>query len=165
MRWENGVDQDMRILEVKNWKKVTLGRDEWAKLLKKAWAHQVLSSQWWWCYIIIAIDIDATEHTLKNPQTLIKVTNGSNDSNDSVAFKFPVASKYKGTSNAVRIQRVFGQSILLRIKRRFIHPGLNFFFKFFHTPWSPKSFTDQHKFTRTLGMVYKYIMLVKEHCK
>jgi hypothetical protein len=35
LRWENGVDQDMRILEVKNLKKVALDRDEWAKLLKK----------------------------------------------------------------------------------------------------------------------------------
>jgi hypothetical protein len=33
LRWEDGVDQDMRILEVKNWKKVALGRDERAKLL------------------------------------------------------------------------------------------------------------------------------------
>jgi len=46
LRCEDGVDQDMRILEVKNWKKVTLDRDEWAKLLKKARAHQGLSSQW-----------------------------------------------------------------------------------------------------------------------
>jgi hypothetical protein len=45
MRWEDGVDQNMRILEVKNWKKVALDRDEWAKLLKKARAHQGLSSQ------------------------------------------------------------------------------------------------------------------------
>ena len=45
MRWEDGVDQDMIILEVKNWKKVALDRDEWAKLLKKARAHQGLSSQ------------------------------------------------------------------------------------------------------------------------
>jgi len=30
----------MRILEVKNWKKVALDRDEWAKLLKKARAHR-----------------------------------------------------------------------------------------------------------------------------
>jgi hypothetical protein len=45
MRWEDGVDQDMRILEVENWKKVALDRDEWAKLLKKARAHQGLSSQ------------------------------------------------------------------------------------------------------------------------
>jgi hypothetical protein len=26
LRWEDGVDQDMRILEVKNWKKVAQGR-------------------------------------------------------------------------------------------------------------------------------------------
>jgi hypothetical protein len=30
----------MRILEVKNCKKVALDRDEWAKLLKKARAYQ-----------------------------------------------------------------------------------------------------------------------------
>jgi hypothetical protein len=35
----------MRILEVKNWKKAALNRDEWAKFLKKAKAHQGLSSQ------------------------------------------------------------------------------------------------------------------------
>jgi hypothetical protein len=35
--------QDMRMLEVKNWKKVALDRDEWANLLKKA--HQGLSTQ------------------------------------------------------------------------------------------------------------------------
>jgi hypothetical protein len=29
---EYGVDQDMRISGVKNWKKVSLNRDEWAKL-------------------------------------------------------------------------------------------------------------------------------------
>ena len=45
LRWEDGVDQDMRILEIKNWKKVALDRDEWEKLLKKARAHQGLSSQ------------------------------------------------------------------------------------------------------------------------
>jgi hypothetical protein len=45
LRWEDGVDQDMRTLEVKNWKKVALNRDEWAKLLKKARAHQGLSSR------------------------------------------------------------------------------------------------------------------------
>ena len=33
LRWEDGVDQDMRILKVKNRKKVALDRDEWAKLL------------------------------------------------------------------------------------------------------------------------------------
>jgi hypothetical protein len=45
MRWEDGVDQDMGILEVKNWKKFALDRDEWANLLKKTGAHQGLSSQ------------------------------------------------------------------------------------------------------------------------
>ena len=45
LRWEDGVDQDIRILMVKNWKKVALNKNEWAKLLKKAGAHQGLSSQ------------------------------------------------------------------------------------------------------------------------
>jgi hypothetical protein len=45
LRWEDGVDQDTRILGVKNWKKVALNRDKWAQLLKKARAHQGLSSQ------------------------------------------------------------------------------------------------------------------------
>ena len=45
LRWEDGVDRDIRILGVKNWKKVALNRDEWAKLLKKARAHQGQSSQ------------------------------------------------------------------------------------------------------------------------
>jgi hypothetical protein len=39
------MNQDMRILEVKNWNKVAHDTDEWAKLLKKARAHQGLSSQ------------------------------------------------------------------------------------------------------------------------
>jgi len=30
LQWEDGVDQDMRVLEVKNWKKIALDRDEWA---------------------------------------------------------------------------------------------------------------------------------------
>jgi hypothetical protein len=45
LRWKDGVVQDMRILGVKKWRKVSLNRDEWAKLLKKARAHQGLSSQ------------------------------------------------------------------------------------------------------------------------
>ena len=45
LRWEDGVDQDMRILGVKNWKKVALNRDECSKYLKKVRAHQGLSSQ------------------------------------------------------------------------------------------------------------------------
>jgi len=44
LQWEDGVDQDMKILGVKNLKKVALNRDEWAQLLK-ARAHQGLSSQ------------------------------------------------------------------------------------------------------------------------
>jgi hypothetical protein len=39
LRWEDGVDQDMRTFEVKNWNKVALDRDDWVKLLKKARAH------------------------------------------------------------------------------------------------------------------------------
>jgi hypothetical protein len=45
LRWEDGVVQDTQILGVKNWKKTALNRDEWAKLLKKAKAHQGLLSQ------------------------------------------------------------------------------------------------------------------------
>jgi hypothetical protein len=45
LRWEDGVRQNIRILGVKNWKKVALNRDEWAQLLKKSRAHQGLSSQ------------------------------------------------------------------------------------------------------------------------
>jgi hypothetical protein len=45
LRWKNGIDQDMRILEVKNWKNATLDKDEWAKSRKKARAQQGLSSQ------------------------------------------------------------------------------------------------------------------------
>jgi hypothetical protein len=33
LRWEDGVDQDLKILEVKDWKKFALDRHEWAKLL------------------------------------------------------------------------------------------------------------------------------------
>jgi hypothetical protein len=35
----------MRILEVKNWKKIALDGDEWAKLYKRARALQGLSSE------------------------------------------------------------------------------------------------------------------------
>jgi hypothetical protein len=48
-------DQDMSILEVKNWKKVALDRDERAKLLKKARAHQGLSIKWWWWWWWICV--------------------------------------------------------------------------------------------------------------
>jgi hypothetical protein len=39
LRWEDGVDQDMRILGVKKWKKFAFNRDEWAQHLKKARAQ------------------------------------------------------------------------------------------------------------------------------
>jgi hypothetical protein len=45
LQWEDGVDQDMTTLGVKNWRRVALDREEWAELLKKARAHQGLSSQ------------------------------------------------------------------------------------------------------------------------
>jgi hypothetical protein len=45
LRWKDGVSQNMRILEVKNWKKVALDKDEWTKLLKKARVYQGQSSQ------------------------------------------------------------------------------------------------------------------------
>jgi hypothetical protein len=35
----------MTTLRVKNWRRVALDREKWAKLLKKARAHQGLSSQ------------------------------------------------------------------------------------------------------------------------
>ena len=45
LRWEDGVVQDMRTLEVESWKKVALDRDEWAKLQKRTRADQGLSGQ------------------------------------------------------------------------------------------------------------------------
>jgi hypothetical protein len=45
LRWEDGVDHDMKILGVKYWKKIALDRDEWTQLLKKARAHHGLSNQ------------------------------------------------------------------------------------------------------------------------
>ena len=46
LRLEDGVDQDMRILGVKNWKKVAFNRGEWAKILKKARNLLPPSSGW-----------------------------------------------------------------------------------------------------------------------
>ena len=42
LRWKDGVDQDIRISEIKNWRKIVLNREEWTKLLKKAQAHRGL---------------------------------------------------------------------------------------------------------------------------
>ena len=44
LRWEDGVDQGVRTIEVKNWIKLALERGEWAKLLKKTRANGGLSS-------------------------------------------------------------------------------------------------------------------------
>jgi len=35
LRREDGVDQDMRISEVKNWTRAALNRDEWASFLRR----------------------------------------------------------------------------------------------------------------------------------
>jgi len=45
LRWEDGVDQKMRILGGKKWKKVALDKDAWGKLLQKTRAHQGLSGR------------------------------------------------------------------------------------------------------------------------
>ena len=44
-RWSWSRHENIRGEELE---KVTLDRDEWAKILKKARPHQGLSSQWWW---------------------------------------------------------------------------------------------------------------------
>jgi hypothetical protein len=36
LRWENGVNQDMKTLGVRNWKNDAIDRDEWTQLLNKA---------------------------------------------------------------------------------------------------------------------------------
>jgi hypothetical protein len=45
LRWEDGIEQDLKILGVKYWKKIALNRDEEAQSLKKARAHHGPSSQ------------------------------------------------------------------------------------------------------------------------
>jgi hypothetical protein len=45
LRWDDGVNKDMKTLGVKNWKNATPERDEWTQLLKKARAQQGLSSR------------------------------------------------------------------------------------------------------------------------
>ena len=42
VRWKDGVDQDMRILIVDNWKKFAVNRYRWTQLLKKAKVHRGL---------------------------------------------------------------------------------------------------------------------------
>jgi hypothetical protein len=41
----DSVDQNIRLLEERNWNNLAKNREEWKKLLKKARAHTGLSSQ------------------------------------------------------------------------------------------------------------------------
>ena len=43
LRSEDGVNENVKTLEVRNWKSATLDRDKLVQLLKKAKAHQGLS--------------------------------------------------------------------------------------------------------------------------
>jgi hypothetical protein len=45
LRWRNSVDYGIRILGERNWRNLTLNREEWRKLLKKARVHAGLSSK------------------------------------------------------------------------------------------------------------------------
>jgi hypothetical protein len=45
LRWEDGVEKDMKIMEFKNLKKIALDRYEWTKILRKVRAHHGLSSK------------------------------------------------------------------------------------------------------------------------
>jgi hypothetical protein len=44
LRWENSVDQDIRLLGERKWKNLALNREEW-KILEKARAYIGLQSQ------------------------------------------------------------------------------------------------------------------------
>ncbi|GFT60648.1 hypothetical protein TNCV_3583701 [Trichonephila clavipes] len=44
LRWIDCDEKDLKILKVKNWKKVAKSRDAWKRLLEEARAHPVLSS-------------------------------------------------------------------------------------------------------------------------
>jgi hypothetical protein len=39
MRWRNSVDQDAEALGERNWRRLSMNKEEWNKLLKKARAH------------------------------------------------------------------------------------------------------------------------------
>jgi hypothetical protein len=45
LRWEDDVIQDIKTLEVKNWRKLAMEKESWQKLLRKAKAQVGLSSQ------------------------------------------------------------------------------------------------------------------------
>jgi hypothetical protein len=44
-RWENDVIQDIKTLEVKNWRSLAMEEESWQKLLRKARAHVGMSNQ------------------------------------------------------------------------------------------------------------------------
>jgi hypothetical protein len=45
LRWEDDVIQDIKTLEVKNWRNVAMEKERWQKLLRKVRAHVGLLSQ------------------------------------------------------------------------------------------------------------------------
>jgi hypothetical protein len=45
LRWEDYVVQDIKTSGVKNWRNLTMEKERWQKLLRKARAHVGLSSQ------------------------------------------------------------------------------------------------------------------------
>jgi hypothetical protein len=45
IRWEDGVLQDIRALDIKNWRDMAMRKEEWQRLLWKVKAHHGLSSQ------------------------------------------------------------------------------------------------------------------------
>ena len=45
LRWEDGVMEDARKVEERNWRNAARNRDSWQKLLKKALAQKVLLCQ------------------------------------------------------------------------------------------------------------------------
>jgi hypothetical protein len=45
MRWRDSVDQDAEPLGERNWRRLSVNKEERKKLLKKARAHTGLSSQ------------------------------------------------------------------------------------------------------------------------
>jgi hypothetical protein len=51
LRWWDDVIQDVKTLGVKNWRNLTMEKESYQKLPRKARARVVLSSQWWWWWI------------------------------------------------------------------------------------------------------------------
>jgi hypothetical protein len=45
LRWEDDVIQDIKTLGVKNWRNLTMEKESWQMLLRKARAHVGLLSQ------------------------------------------------------------------------------------------------------------------------